>query len=271
MPNFQAITRQSHAAKWWHSPSHFGFAAKDTVASLAASELAQAAVAMPITLVAQGDSYLPMAVLGLIPNKNLYVHPDGRWLGGYLPIVFKAYPFRLGQTPEGETLLCVDEDSELVNDDLHGNLFFNEQNLPPPALQEIINLLQQSEQGNLGLALACATLQEYGLIRPWPVTVKTDTGEQKVEGMFQINETALNQLSPEALAKIRDTGGLLLAYCQLLSMQHIQKFGRMNWELDQAALALQERSFHPVQPPTLTTNLDLDSVFKSDTFILGGL
>jgi len=54
-----------------------------------------------------------------------------------------------------------------------------------------------------------------------------DAGEQNVAGLFRIDEAALNQLPAEAFMELRDAGALLCAYCQLLSMQHLQTLGQL--------------------------------------------
>jgi hypothetical protein len=46
--------------------------------------------------------------------------------------------------------------------------------------------------------------------------------------LFQVDEAALNQLPPEALHEVRHSGALLLAYCQLLSMQHLSLLSQLN-------------------------------------------
>ena len=53
-----------------------------------------------------------------MPEHNLFVGPDGHWLGGYVPASLRSYPFRvLGSEGSGQLALCVDEDSGLVVED----------------------------------------------------------------------------------------------------------------------------------------------------------
>jgi hypothetical protein len=133
----------------------------------------------------------------------------------------------MGQTEAGEQVLCIDEDSGLVTADA-GERFFTEDGSPAAAALEVLNTINQDEQNRLATVVACATLQKHQLIRPWPITLQTESGERKVEGLFQVDETALNQLPPEALHEVRQSGALLLAYCQLLSMQHLSLLSQLN-------------------------------------------
>lgn len=45
--------------------------------------------------------------------------------------------------------------------------------------------------------------------------------------MHQIDETALNALPADAFETLRQAGALPLAYCQMLSMQHLQVLGKL--------------------------------------------
>ena len=227
MPNFQAITRDRHAHQRWQRISSYAFAANDTVPPLTAAELPKAIISLPVGFIEQADVFIPVAVLGVQPGTNLFVAPDGRWIGPYIPAAFRAYPFRLAATSEGEQVLCIDEDSGLITDGPEGESFFTEDGQPNQAVLDILNFLTQIEQNRVVTAAACAVLQKHELIRPWPITLKGDDGEQQIAGLFQIDEAALNQLSGEALLEILKAGGLPLAYCQLLSMQHLPMLGEL--------------------------------------------
>ena len=62
--------------------------------------------------------------------------------------------------------------------------------------------------------------------------------EQQVEGLFRIDEAALNALPADALAEVRDANALALAYCQLLSQQRLQALGKLAHERNEAEKAL---------------------------------
>src|SRR5919112_5480426 len=120
MPEFTVVSRERHAGKAWRPYTSYAFAAGDAVLPLVASELGQAVMGMPVAFVRQDGRYVLMAVLSLTPERNLFVAPDGRWLGEYVPMVLRGYPFRVLR-PEGreESILCVDENSGLVVDAGH--------------------------------------------------------------------------------------------------------------------------------------------------------
>jgi hypothetical protein len=48
-----------------------------------------------------------------------------------------------------------------------------------------------------------------------------------LEGLYRVNEKKVNELPAEALLALRNGNALLMAYVQMLSMQHIHQLGRM--------------------------------------------
>ena len=72
-------------------------------------------------------------------------------------------------------------------------------------------------------AHACSTLDKHGVIKPWPVTTVIGGRNYKLEGLYKIDESVLNSLPGEAFLELRAVGALPVAYCQLLSEQHLEK------------------------------------------------
>lgn len=227
MPKLQVITRERHADLRWQRVTNHASAAADTVAPLVISELPTAAMSLPLAFIAQGEAYVPTAVLGLQPGNNLFVSPEGAWQVAYLPALYRSLPFRFLAAEDGQQVLCIDEEIGLADEAVGGEDFFTPDGQPAQAVREVFNFLSEVEKSRRITAVACAALQKHGLIRPWPFAIKTSAGELSLSGLFQIDEAALNRLSDEAFLEVRKAGGLPLAYCQLLSMQHLPTLGRL--------------------------------------------
>lgn len=227
MPNYIALSRETHSTKRWQHPASYIFASNEAVAPLAAQEFPKAMMSLPIAFYAHGDSFQATAVLGLEQGKSLFVAQDGRWLGGYVPAIFRTYPFRLADTPEGQKVMCIDLDSGLQTDGPEGEKFFYDDGAPASEVSQALELLNQLETSRAVTAAGCAVLQACKLIVPWDISVKTDTGEQKIEGLYKVDETAMNALSNEEFLRLREHGALAMAYCQLLSMQHLLVLGEL--------------------------------------------
>lgn len=227
MPNIQVISRERHALMRWQRYTSYAFAAQEAVVPLAATELTKAAMSLPLAFIEQQGAFEPVAVMGLQAGSNLLVGADGRWAGAYIPAALRGYPFRLANTEDGKQVLCVEEESGLVTTGPQGERFFNDDGQPAQATQDILNFLAMTEQGRAAAAAACAVLTRHQLIRPWPITVQNDGAEQRIEGLFKVDEDALNQLGGEALQELARTGAMVVAYCQLLSMQHLPLLGQL--------------------------------------------
>ena len=220
MQDPQPITLERHGPLRWTRPVRYDFAARQALAPLVASELPQACMSLPIAFLQQADAWLVVAVLGVPPDTNLCVASDGRWTGRYIPALFRGHPFSLGVSAQGAPTLCVDHASGLVHEGPEGERFFTEDGQIAPLISQLIKFLSSVEKSRQATVRACAALHQLGLLMPWTVKVKTSAGEKTLGGLFRINEAALNQLSAESLHELMQAGGMAMAYCQLLSMQH---------------------------------------------------
>ena len=220
------ISRDQHAGKRWKRYTSYAFAVKDAVAALVVQELPRACLSLPIGFVKSNDAFLLVALQGLQPGKNLWVAPDGRWLGGYVPAAYRGYPFVLANTDDGRRVLCVREESDLVNDS-DGELFFDEEGNAAKPVQDVLKFLEQVSNNGVLTTRLTALLAEHGLIQPWNIQLKSDGGEQNVQGLYRVDEAALNALPTESFDALRKAGALPMIYCQLLSMQHLQKLGQL--------------------------------------------
>jgi len=243
MSRLKLVSRTDHGGHTWSRPKNYLFASSQAVAALAAAEVARAALAMPIAFVAREENVLPVAVLGFQPTQNLFVTPDGRWAGAYIPAAFRAYPFVLAKSGDDQFSLCIDEDSGLVDSSTGNELFFDQDGTPAKAVADTMDFLVKTQRSCDAAISAAATLQAHGLLEAWPIKVKDGEQEQDVVGLLRVNEKMIGTLDGEALLALRDAGALALAYAQLLSMQNLQLLSR----LSQAQLAAQNG---PVQSQT---------------------
>lgn len=267
MPNFQAISLARHGQKRWHNNSGYTHAAHEAVAPLVMAEMPKAMLTLPLGFIEESGTYTLVAVLSLLPGKGLFVSQNGSWAGDYIPAVFRGYPFRLARTEEGQQVLCIDEESGLISDGPSGERFFNEDETPAKSVLDILGFLNSVEQNRVQTMAACAALQKHNLIRPWGITLKTESGEQAINGLFQIDEAALNQLPAEALFEVRNAGGLSVAYCQMLSMQHLPLLGQMI-EAHGKAAAQSQSALQQLGPGG---ELDIEFLNKGGTFNFAGM
>lgn len=279
MPNIQIVSRQRHSQVRWQAVENYLAVAQDAVVPLVMAELPKAQATMPLAFVVtgEGDSaqYVPVAVLGLGAGRNLWVAPDGRWLGAYIPAAYRSRPFLLANTEQGQQVLCIEEDIGLPGGDAgaKGEAFFTEAGEPAPAVATMLHFLTEVETSRAATARICAVLQRHNLFQPWPISVQTEAGNQPLSGLFRINEAAFNALPAEALLQIHEAGALALVFCQLLSMQHLPRLGELAQLHAQAAQAAQvaqaEQAARMQVRTTPTGELDLEFLNHGGTLRFG--
>ena len=261
------LNPQSFAGHTWRPMDSSAFARNVSLVELNASELPAAACHLPVGFVRNADGQLGLhAVLGVQPGKNLFVAADGSWLGGYWPLRLRLAPFALARSEAGDTLLCLNDEWWTPAPE-HGHAFYAEGGQLSEQTAAVLQAGQQLLAGQAQTHALCTALDEAGLIQPWNPTVATEQGNIQLEGLSTIDEAALNALDAATLHRLHASGALALAYCQLISMQHLAKLS----ELANAHARLNaSASIAPPAPPGADLGADLQLNFlDNDTMTFG--
>lgn len=262
--SYEVITQERFSKLRWQRTPAMHYAAQDELCGLVAVEIPSAALALPIAFILRENAYIPVALQGLGTGQNFYVHPDGRWLTTYIPAAYRTHPFHMARTPAGEEVLCVDTTSGLITE-AEGEPFFTESGEPGLELLQVVDFHQQIAANRSATQQACAVLQAHGLIQPWPLVLQAAEGQRNLQGLYRIDEAALNALPAEALKAVQAAGGLTIAYCQLLSMQHVQTLEKLAQLHEKSALSTAQ-----ALPVASGVELDLEFLNSSGTIGFGG-
>ncbi len=215
------ITQEQFADKTWRRASSYAFAAPSNILPVVLSELAKLVPAMPLGFVKAGDQFQLVAITSLQPGSNLFVAPDGKWIGEYIPSFLQTYPFRLVKSQEREeNVLCFDTDSGLLNSDGEGEAFFDGSE-PSTIIKTLLGVLSEYESGRIVTQRLVDALQVAELIQPWPLNLQQGEQTLPVEGLFRIDEAALNALPDDEILTLRQAGALPLTYAQLFSTNQL--------------------------------------------------
>lgn len=228
MAKYVAIQRSIHKDAGYKPTTNFNFAAHMQTVPLVLSEVANATqhMALAFQTVQAGTKHERFELVGIqsiIPNKNLFLTPDGRWLTGYRPAFYRSHPFALMSNPESKQVeLSIDADHivETPTDD-NSLLFDNEGNLTEQ-LRDAVEFLSNTLQSRSKTLALCKELQDANLITPWAIkfTGKDNQDEPQIrtlQGLSHINSKALKELDSNTLAKLNQSGALEMAYAQILS------------------------------------------------------
>src|SRR5687768_4946020 len=105
MARLQAVSRSQYAGKRVKKAVNLFFARHDNVLPFGISEFPKMVMSTAIGFMAVDGSVMPVALQGLVSGQNLFVGPDGRWLGSYIPAIYLCYPFRLARAENNELIL----------------------------------------------------------------------------------------------------------------------------------------------------------------------
>jgi hypothetical protein len=247
MAKYTPISKEQHKDACWVRFQDYTHAVTDVLVPLMVSELTRAQQGLPIAFTKVNDKVLPAAVLGIAQGKNLFVAPNGRWAGDYVPAYFRAYPFRFAQAENGQQVLCFNEDSGLMGSE--GTRFFDDKGEPSDVLKQILTFLQSIESARAPTERTCQAIDDAGLLVPWDIQVKVGDEQKAMQGLYRVDEQALLALTAEQLKSLADTGALPTIYAQLMSMQNINTL--------QTLIQLHEQ--HARQAPAV----DVEAVFGS--------
>lgn len=235
MSSWIALSRTEHANKHWRPRDGYGFAATQQIVPIMLDELAALLphYVLAFALTETGD-YQAVALLGVGGKRNLYVTPDGKWLGSYVPAEFGGFPFALLKSSEEQKVFCIDE-SFLSDNEKHPRLFDSEGQLEGQA-GETFNFISRREGIRLATTKATAELARSKVIEPWPIKITTpdDLNPININGLHKLNEEALNKLDAHQFSELRGSGALALAYAQLFSTSQMQKLAERSKYLDHA-------------------------------------
>ncbi|HEX4889233.1 MAG TPA: SapC family protein [Alphaproteobacteria bacterium] len=228
LKNPQPVSKETHRYKRLLPTPSYIYAQNQALVPLVGVECAQAVHNFPIVFTPYGESYVLMAMLSLQPDRNMFVSPDGKWLGSYIPAILRQHPFAVGLPAEGgEPLLCVDGDSDLISD-TDGQPMFEVDGSPSETMRKVIDFVGELERSRAVTIRAVNMLVQHNLIIPWDITLNTPQGQQKVNGIFRIDEAAMNALPYDGFLELRQVGALPIAYAHLLSLNCIDNLVRLS-------------------------------------------
>lgn len=226
MQDIHALRLSTHANMRWIASASYSFASEVIMLPIAIEELAACSVSLPLAF-AHSDKATLVALTGLQPGKNVFVAPDGRWLGDYVPAVLRGYPFKLLPTSGGKWALAFDHGSGLLSNAIDAQPFFTAEGAPSDQVQKTFDFLLRVNSGLDRANSAVEALLSHDLLEQWPLKIRDGEREVAVEGLSRISETKLAALDDQAFSSLRAGGVLALAYAQLLSMANIDKLGKL--------------------------------------------
>jgi SapC len=178
----------------------------------------------------ENGKFLPVALLGLRQNENLFLSASG-WDAQYIPASVKRRPFLIGiQAPkpgqdsnQPSRMVFVDMDSQRVSE-TQGDAVFLPHGGYSPYLDSIVDVLEYIQYGTeLNERFGDALLQ-HELLEVVTLEITLQNGERNnLSGFYTINEDKLAALDGNAVASLHSQGYLEFIYMVLASHSNVVK------------------------------------------------
>jgi hypothetical protein len=183
------------------------------------------------------DEFLPVAIMGLRKGQNLYCQTE-QWPAQVVPVSFGNPPFAIARADsEGDQyVVLVDEDSPLLTES-EGNAIFNEDGNRTDYMEKRVDALIDTTQQAVQTQNICKQFQDMNLLITHQVQLqhRPDAIRYNIEGIYIIDEKALNELPDEDFLALRKQGLLALIYAHLSSLQQLRRISQLQYEADLAA------------------------------------
>lgn len=199
-------------------PNQFKFAAKTNSVILSGVEFSEAAKEYAVVFAKSGDNVVPVALLGLRNEENLFVGEDGTWNANYIPAFVRRYPFVLAGTGEqDQQVVCIDESFEGFSKTEGDPLFEGDE--PTPVLDQALDFLNEYQKQFLRTEQFVNRLRENDLLMTLDAKIDMTDGTQfALTGLLAVDEKRLLKLDDQKALELFRSGELAWIYSHLMSL-----------------------------------------------------
>ncbi|HIG42381.1 MAG: SapC family protein [bacterium] len=238
-----ALNKTAHKNKKIRPEANsFGFASNTNSVILAGVEFTEAAKEYPVVFAQSGESIVPVALLGLRNEENLFINSSGGWAARYIPAFIRRYPFVLANSEDPATrMVCIDESYAGFNNKEGEPLFVDGE--PSKVLRHALDFLEEYQRQYMRTEKFVDRLRDNDLLTTLNAKIHMVDGQEfTLTGLLAVDEKRLLQLSDEQALELFKSGELAWVYCHLMSLGNISSLvNRMakNAVADKAVPAVQ--------------------------------
>jgi len=216
----ELMTKEQHGELALSAPAkRYQFCANVRAIPITISEIPAAMKDYPIVFMS-AEQPIPLAIMGLVDDVNLFVDDNGDWEENrYLPGYVRRYPFGIAAEASGERMaIVIDAAFEGLAAGGETPLFENEE--PASNTQAAIEFCKTYERDRLMTDEFTKRLAPYELIHGQTAqyTPQGDTEPKAFAQYFGIDEEKLNALDDEQILELRKSGMLPILYAMMMSL-----------------------------------------------------
>jgi hypothetical protein len=228
--NIVPLSKDKHMTKKVKAVNSYSFARSIYMTFIGVHEFHRASSIYPIVFIENTETamFQPIALLGLQPEKNLFVDKNGQWNASYIPAIIRQYPFAM-VTGKEETrfTICLDEQSEFISED-EGEPLFNEDGEAGDVIENIKQYLSQLKQMEILTKEFCQILKERNMFAPLNMSISNAGELKRITGGYMINEQRLNNIPDSEFLFLRKKNALPFIYNHLSSLTQIERLMKLN-------------------------------------------
>jgi hypothetical protein len=217
------VSPQRHGDVSVKAGRSLAFAKNVNSVPLMVAEFANAGAEYAVVFAGQGDGVVPVVLLGVRDDENLFVGADGSWQGRYVPAFLRRSPFVFATGDDGANFtLCVDEDYDGVNRDGRGERLFDNDGERTQYLQGVLGFLQAYQVQFQRTLAFTKRLVDLKLLEPMQARFTLRNGSSMTLGGFQaVSRERLKALTGDQLAALSANDELEMIYIHLQSLAHL--------------------------------------------------
>lgn len=167
-----------------------------------------------------GASFEPVVLFGFHEGENLFLGAQG-WEASYVPLAIERQPFLIGIS-NGEPMVHVDLASPRVSQ-TEGEEVFLTHGGNSEYLERMNSTLLAIYQGLQSTPAFIGALLEHSLLESFVFDIELDDGSQnRLAGLYTINEDKLAALDAEAVGRLHTGGHLQAIYMALASLSNFR-------------------------------------------------
>lgn len=216
------VSSRRHGNWSVEADTSYAFSSKVNSVPLTAVEFPSAAGEYAIVFAGNDSAIIPVVILGMRGNENVYLDPKGGWQAKYIPAFIRRYPFVFSSDAEGKTLtLCIDEAYKGCNQEGRGQRLFADDGKPTPYVDNVLKFLQNYQAHFERSQAFCRKLKELDLFESMEASVTLPSGEKlSLTGFMAVDRKRLKALPGEVLSELAKSDELELIYLHLESIRN---------------------------------------------------
>jgi hypothetical protein len=194
---------------------------------LTAVEFPVAAMEYSIVFTGNDQAIVPVVIMGLRNEENLYLSPTGQWRAKYIPAYVRRYPFVFSSSDAGKNFtLCIDEKFSGCNQEGRGERLFDADGKRTQYLESVLEFVKQYQMHFQRTTVFCNKLQELNLLEPMHAQLTLGDGQKiNLAGFSAVSREKLKALSGAQLEDLARTDELELVFVHLQSMRNFPAMG----------------------------------------------